>query len=272
MDDVLRLQSNAEGKLPLTLVVLDEMQQYIGDDNDKALDGAEHRRGLLGPVREPGAVRRHRTERAHRHPDAAEADRPLHRPGRAVRQRRRDRRARGRASQEARARPSAQVGARRVSGEIDSPPRRHALRAAGGGQADLVPDYPVLPNRWRLWSEMLRAIDRAGKAGLRSVAARIIHGGVRAAARTDPSATSSAPTPLLRRQGARRHAQSGVLLREIDEFIQRMMSEGGDGELKARLCALIFLISQMSQPDARRRDRAASDGAVPRRSPRRGPG
>ena len=37
MDDVLRLQSTTDGKLPLTLVVLDEMQQYIGDDNEKAL-------------------------------------------------------------------------------------------------------------------------------------------------------------------------------------------------------------------------------------------
>ncbi len=37
MDDVLRLQSTTEGKLPLTLVILDEMQQYIGEDNEKAL-------------------------------------------------------------------------------------------------------------------------------------------------------------------------------------------------------------------------------------------
>ena len=37
MDDVLRLQSTTSGKLPLTLVVLDEMQQYIGEDNRKAL-------------------------------------------------------------------------------------------------------------------------------------------------------------------------------------------------------------------------------------------
>ena len=41
---------------------------------------------------------------------------------------------------------------------------------------------------------------------------------------------------------------SGVLLREVDDFIQRMMSEGGDSAVKGRLCALIFLISQMSQP------------------------
>ena len=37
MSDVLRLQSSSEGKLPLTLIVLDEMQQYIGEDHEKAL-------------------------------------------------------------------------------------------------------------------------------------------------------------------------------------------------------------------------------------------
>ena len=37
MDDILRLESTGAGKLPLTLIVLDEMQQYIGDDNGKAL-------------------------------------------------------------------------------------------------------------------------------------------------------------------------------------------------------------------------------------------
>lgn len=38
VEKVLKLQSTTPGKLPLTLVVLDEMQQYIGDDNQKALD------------------------------------------------------------------------------------------------------------------------------------------------------------------------------------------------------------------------------------------
>jgi hypothetical protein len=41
---------------------------------------------------------------------------------------------------------------------------------------------------------------------------------------------------------------SGVLLREVDDFIQSMVAEGGESATKGRLCALIFLISQMSQP------------------------
>ena len=39
--------------------------------------------------------------------------------------------------------------------------------------------------------------------------------------------------------------QSGVLLKEIDELIRGLRVEGEDGELKSRICALIFLISQI---------------------------
>jgi hypothetical protein len=37
MEKILRLQSSSGTELPLTLVILDEMQQYIGEDNEKAL-------------------------------------------------------------------------------------------------------------------------------------------------------------------------------------------------------------------------------------------
>ena len=37
MERVLAFQSTTDGKVPLTLIVLDEMQQYIGDDNEKAI-------------------------------------------------------------------------------------------------------------------------------------------------------------------------------------------------------------------------------------------
>ncbi len=42
-EDVLKLQSNSHGKLPLTLVVLDEMQQFINDDNKVAEQVQIHR-------------------------------------------------------------------------------------------------------------------------------------------------------------------------------------------------------------------------------------
>ena len=35
------------------------------------------------------------------------------------------------------------------------------------------------------------------------------------------------------------------MLKEIDELIRGLRAEGADGQLKSRICALIFLISQM---------------------------
>jgi len=39
--------------------------------------------------------------------------------------------------------------------------------------------------------------------------------------------------------------QSGVLLKEIDELVRGLRGDGADGELKSRICALVFLISQI---------------------------
>ena len=36
VEDVLKLQSEKDGELPLTLIVLDEMQQFIGEDGNRA--------------------------------------------------------------------------------------------------------------------------------------------------------------------------------------------------------------------------------------------
>ena len=154
MDDVLRLQSTTPGKLPLTLVVLDEMQQYIGDDNDKALAVQNIVRGLLGAVREPGALRRHRPERPHGHAHTAEAHRPVPAPRRAVRQRRRDRRPRGRAAQEAGARPAAQVDDRR--GQPARSTGNSAALASRRGR-----------RRSRSWFRTTRSCRTAGACGPR---------------------------------------------------------------------------------------------------------
>ena len=59
-EQVLKLHSTTAGKLPLTLVVLDEMQQYINDDNAKALRRSALGGRLLRTFRQPGSRRRDR--------------------------------------------------------------------------------------------------------------------------------------------------------------------------------------------------------------------
>ena len=80
-----------------------------------------------------------------------------------------------------------------VAGEIDRQLGGTRFAPRAEEKPKLVPDYPVLPNRWRLWSEMLRAVDRAGKSGLVRSQLGLVHGGVERPP-TGPSGTSSAPT------------------------------------------------------------------------------
>ena len=167
--------------------------------------------------------------------------------------------------------PAAQVDARRGQRRDRPAPRRHPARAEGGRQAGPRSRLPA-------------AADPPALLGAGAARHRPRRQGRACCGRSSGSSTRRprdvAERPDRARRRRRLHLrassrrgmlQSGVLLKEIDELIRGLRSEGADGALKSRICALIFLISQMPQPDHRRRDRAASDGAVPRRPPRRGP-
>ena len=167
-EDVLRLQSDKDGKLPLTLVVLDEMQQYINDDNAKAehvqhlVEGCSSRFGSRVLVVATGQAAL--TANA----DAAEADRSLRGLGRAVRHRRRDRRPPGRPAQEAGGRRRrSQTTLDKHSGEIDQHLARHAARAHGCGQGRARRRLPASPDAPALLGASA-AGDRQGRQGGRS--------------------------------------------------------------------------------------------------------
>ncbi len=179
---------------------------------------AEHRRGLLGPVREPGARRRHRPERAHRDPDAAEAHRPLRRQValsdtdvetvvREVVLRKKPEHV-----------PTLEADARGGQRRDRPPPRRHAARAQGGGQAGPRARLPAAADSPAVLGAGA-ARHRQGRQGRRAAnPAEDRPRGRRAGRRR-------APRPRRRRRlRLRRESpgmlQSGVLLKEIDELIR----------------------------------------------------
>jgi hypothetical protein len=248
MDDVLRLQSTTPGKLPLTLIVLDEMQQYIGDDNNKALIvqnivqgcSARFESHVLFVATGQSALTATPTlqKLIDRFPLPVElSDNDVETVVREVVLRKKPEHV-----------PMLKSMIDASAGEIDRQlgGTRYAPRAEE--KPKLVPDYPVLPNRWRLWSEMLRAVDRAGKSGLVRSQLGLIHGGVRSTADRPVGHVIGADYLFFDEKAHVDMLMSGVLLREVDDFIQRMMIEGGDSATKGRVCALIFLISQMSEP------------------------
>jgi hypothetical protein len=243
MDDVLQLRSTTQGKLPLTLVVLDEMQQYIGDDNEKALtvqsivEGCSTRFESQILFVATGQSALAATPTLDKLTDRFTVQVPLSDKDvetvvREVVLRKRPEHV-----------PALKSALDAVSGEIDKHLGGTQLAPKAADKPDLVPDYPLLPTRRRFWELALRNIDRAGKAGLLRTQLRIVHEAAAHVASKPVGHVVGAD--FLYEEQSPGMLQTGVVLKEIDELIRGLRTGGEEGELKSRICSLIFLISQI---------------------------
>lgn len=107
----------------------------------------------------------------------------------------------------------------------------------------MVEDYPLLPVRRRFWENTLRAVDRAGTAGQLRTQLRIVYDAIRQTA--DEPLGTVVPADFLFEEISANLLQSGVLLREVNETIAGQDDGTPEGRLKFRLCALIFLIRKL---------------------------
>ncbi|MCC6192471.1 MAG: BREX system P-loop protein BrxC [Anaerolineales bacterium] len=243
MEDVLALQSSTRGRQPLTLLVFDELQQFIGDDGGRALavqnivEACSSRFGskLLfvgtgqAALQATGVLQklqgRFTVRVTLRDTDVEEVVRQV----------------------VLRKRPEKQTELKAVldnaRGEID----RHLAGTRIGPKpedvADLVPDYPLLPVRRRFWENVLRGVDPSGTGGQLRTQLRIVHEAARAVA--DRSLGTVVAGDYIYDQLRSDMLQSSVLLRDVDAAISTLAQEGEDGVLKARLCALVFLIGKL---------------------------
>ena len=129
------------------------------------------------------------------------------------------------------------------AGEIDRHLSGARIAPRSEDKAVLVEDYPLLPVRRRFWEQALRAVDRAGMAGQLRTQLRIVYEAIRATA-DDPLGTV-VPADFLFDQLATSLLNSGALLREIHQTIISLNDGSSDGLLKSRLCALVFLIRKL---------------------------
>lgn len=242
-EEVLRLQSDTDGKLPLTLVILDEMQQYIEDDNAKALqvqdliEGCSSRFNsqVLVVATGQAALTANPTlqKLIDRFPvPVALSDTDVETVVREVVLRKKPDKV-----------ADIQAALDQVTGEIDRQLGGTRIEAKGADKATIVADYPLLPTRRRFWERALRAIDKAGKAGVLRTQLKIVHEAARSVAE-QPLGTVIGGDFVFRSESASM-LQSGVLLKEIDELIRGLDDGSAEGELKSRAAALVFLISQL---------------------------
>lgn len=106
-----------------------------------------------------------------------------------------------------------------------------------------VADYPLLPTRRRLWEKVLRNTDHSGtKAQLRSQLQIVFE----ATRQTAAAAVGNVvPADFIYDQISTDLLNSGELEREYDEIIRKQRDGTPAGELRSSLCALIFLIGKL---------------------------
>lgn len=128
-------------------------------------------------------------------------------------------------------------------GEID----RHLVGTKIGPRSEdkavFVDDYPLLPVRRRFWEHALRAVDRSGTAAQLRNQLWAVYDAVRRTA--DAPLGNVVPADFIYETKRPDLLQSGVLLRELDEVIVGLDNGTEEGRLKSRLCALAFLIRKL---------------------------
>ena len=129
------------------------------------------------------------------------------------------------------------------AGEID----RHLAGSRIGPRSEdkqvLVEDYPLLPVRRRFWEHTLRAVDRAGMAGQLRTQLQIVYEAIRRTADRPLGTVVSAN--FLFEELETNLLNSGMLLRELHETIVKLRDGTPGGDLKSRLCSLVFLIRKL---------------------------
>ena len=130
------------------------------------------------------------------------------------------------------------------AGEISRQLAGTRIAETGSDHDIIVEDYPVLPVRRRFWEHCFRQVDLAGTHSQLRSQLRIIHDAVSKIA--DQNIGATIPADELYEQLAPEMVNTGVLLREINERIVNLAKDrSADGILASRLCGLIFLIGKL---------------------------
>lgn len=245
MAQVLALQSTTPGKLPLTLLVFDELQQFLSEDPVRTLHVQEAVEELssrfgghilfvaTGQASLQGTTQLQKLKGRFTVPIHL-TDTDVDRVVRQVVLRK----------DEAK-RAELKTCLDGASGEID----RHLADTLIGRRPEdteeRVADYPLLPVRRRFWEAALRAVDPAGTGGQLRTQLQNVHEATRDI--SDRPLGTVIPADGFYWKQHPSMLQSSVLDRDLSNMIQEMDDGSEGGRLKSRLCATIFLINKLEK-------------------------
>ncbi len=234
---------SSDGELPLTILILDEAQQYIGNSTDRAviftevveaiqtqMDSrvmlvASGQSALTGTQLLQKLLHRFRINVQLSDADVEAVTRKV------LLQKK----------------PSGVEPLRNVldrnPGEISKHLQGTRLAERMEDRQIIIEDYPLLPTRRRFWEECFRAVDAAGTHSQLRSQLRILDDALKNVAGRNLGVVI--PADGLFEAIAHDLVNTGVLLNEIFSRIQELDDGSEQGRLKKRLCGLIFLINKL---------------------------
>ena len=243
MLDLIRLALGNGGKLPCTIVVLDEVQQFIADRPELAHDIQEvteacskelesrvmfvgtGQSALSDSVQALQRLMGRYSIKVHlRDNDVEKVVRTV------VLQKKED------------AKPAVHSLLSKQEGEISRQLKATKIGTRPEDHAAYVPDYPLLPVRRRFWERVLHGADPSGLNSQMRTQLRVVHEACRACAELPLG--SVVPADFLYDQIATDLVQTGEMQKRFQEIIDEQ-SKKPDGKLRRRVCALVFLINKL---------------------------
>jgi type II secretory pathway predicted ATPase ExeA len=234
---------SGNGKLPCTLLILDEAQQYIGDSHDRSALVTEVAEAVSkefdGHLMVIAAGQSALT-------DVPQLQKLLDRF--TIRPNLQDADVEAVTRKVLLQKKPAAVDAIRAmldkhSGEISRQLNGTAIGEHASDNGTIVDDYPLLPTRRRFWEECFRQIDAAGTSSQLRSQLRIINDAIAKVA--DAALGQVIPADELFEALAPDMSTTGVLLREINERIIEVGKT--EGPLARRICGLVFLIGKLKR-------------------------
>ncbi len=233
----------SDGKFPLALIVLDELQQYISDEGARAyavqeviescskhfsgkllfvgtgqsaLSGTSSLQKLLG--RFPVQVGLSDTD-----VEGVIREVILKKKTAAV--------------------PAIDRVLKASSGEISRHLAGTKIEAVAADDAVMVADYPLLPVRRRLWELFLRSVDASGTQAQLRNQLRVVH---EAAIATEAESVGHVVGgDFIYDQNAPSLLQTAALSKEIYEQVLRLAAGSVDDKLKARILKVVYLLGKL---------------------------
>jgi hypothetical protein len=248
LGDVLRSQGSG-GELPLTLIVLDELQQFVAQDAVRTLEvqqvveAVSSKFGSRVLFVATGQMALSSTPALQKLQDrytinVTLRDTDVDRVVRAV---------------VLRKRPEHETEVRetldRFGGEISRQLAGSAIAPTGTDAADLVTDYPLLPTRRRFWDRVLREMDATGRSAKLRTQLRIILEATAGVASRNVGVVVGGDA--IYDQLQEEFLASSMLPRETATLIAEVDDGTPAGALRARVAKLALLIGRLPTEGAR---------------------